>query len=170
MDALQEIIGDYEVFLDDALEQIEDKGFDINDFSQIDHLCYRTDSEQNYQEKKSELEIVANLLTESTINGRLISTYRLIEPIFYDIWRIDVIELPAPKTNSPYDEGLEHLEMVIYDDIPTFLQKYTGMPFDLKSVDRDINPEVGLKLDGCSVRFHLMSLAAVIYLEQKLEQ
>jgi predicted metalloenzyme YecM len=165
---LEDVIGDYTTFLEAVLDAVEAEGFDINDFAQIDHMCYRTSSVENYHEMQSSLEAVANLVGETTVNGRPISTYRLIEPLYHDIWRIDAIELPAPKPGKQYDEGLEHIEFVIFDDIPTFLSKYDGKPFDLRAADRGINPEIGLSLGTYQVKFHLLSLPAVVYIENKI--
>lgn len=166
---LKEIIGDYTSFIEEVLDAVEAERFDVNDFAQIDHICYRTTTFDQYREMQTALGSVANLIGETTVNGRPISTFRLIEPIYHDIWRIDAIELPAPKSDNPYEEGLEHLEFVIFDDIPNFLTKYEGKPFDLKAVDRGVNPEIGLQLgSGYAVKFHLLSLSAVHYIEQKL--
>lgn len=166
---LQDIIGDYTAFLDDLLARVAGAGFDMSDFVQIDHLCYRTTSADNYREKKAELSAVATLLRETQVNGRPIATFRLRQPIMHDAaWRIDAVELPAPKAGRAYAEGLEHVEFVLYDDIPTFLKKYEGKPFELRAADRGINPEVGLQLGDLSVKFHLLSLPTVVYLEEKL--
>jgi len=168
MSALKNIIGDHEVFLNDIISRISDEGFDMADFSQMDHMCYRTISLDNYRQKKQELGSVAKLLGETMVNNRPISTFRLFEPVIHGDWRIDAIELPAPKDGKDVAEGLEHVELVLYDDIPTFLEKYDGKPFELRASDRGINPEIGLQLGEYSVKFHLLSLPTVLYLENKL--
>lgn len=169
MTQLNHIIGDYTAFLDEILSRVEAEGFDFSDFIQIDHMCYRTVSQANYADKKAELASVAKLLGETMVNGRPISTFRLNTPVVHGAWRIDAIELPAPKANSQHAEGLEHIEFVIYDDIPTFLERYQGKPFELRAADRGINPEIGLQLDGLCVKFHLLNLPTVVYLEHKLD-
>ena len=168
MSELTAVIGDYPTFLDDILARVEHAGFDMSDFSQLDHMCYRTVSLEQYDQKKTELRKVGRLLTETVINDRPIATFRLHRPVFHGKWRIDAIELPAPKAGAAYGEGLEHIELVLYDDIPTFLHKYEGKPFEMKAANRGINPEVGLKLGEYTVKFHLLSLTTVTYLEQKL--
>lgn len=168
MSEVAAIIGDYEGFLDDILGRVTAAGFELSDFAQIDHLCYRTTSQENYIEKQTELARIAKLLGETMVNGRPISTFRLHTPILHKPWRIDAVELPAPKPNSTYPEGLEHIEFVLYDDMPTFLEKYEGQPFELHAADRGINPEIGLQLGELSVKFHLLSLPTVVYLENKL--
>ncbi len=168
MAELTQIIGDYPVFLDDILDSVKSEGFDLSDFVQIDHMCYRTTSTENYEAKKTELSSVAKLLGETLINGRPISTFRLNEPVIHSPWRIDAIELPAPKAGSEHQEGLEHIEFVLFDDFPTFLKKYEGKAFEMRAADRGINPEIGLQLGELSVKFHLLNLPTVVYLEHKL--
>ncbi len=168
MDELKQIIGDYPNFLNDILGRVIAVGFNLSDFIQIDHMCYRTMSIDNYEAKKAELPSVAKLLGETMINKRPISTFRLNEPVIHSPWRIDAIELAAPKAGSEHQEGLEHVEFVLFDDIPTFLKKYEGKPFEMRAADRGINPEIGLQLDELSVKFHLLNLPTVVYLEQKL--
>lgn len=168
MTELKQIIGDYSQFLEDILSRVTDEGFDLSDFVQIDHICYRTTSLDNYEAKKSELSQVAKLLGENMINGRPIATFRLNEPIIHSPWRIDAVELPAPKAGSEHQEGLEHIEFVLYDDIPTFLEKYKGKSFKMAAADRGVNPEIGLQLGELSVKFHLLNLPTVVYLENKL--
>ena len=144
-------------------------GFDMGDFVQMDHMCYRTMSQKNYEVKRAELTGVGRLLAESTVSGRLIAVFRLHEPVRFENWRIDVVELPAPKVGKPFVEGLEHVEFVLFDDKDDFLRKYDTMGFDLVSADRGINPEIGLKLEHCAVKFHLLNLPTVVYLEKKLD-
>ncbi len=168
MNMPESIIGPYRPFLKNILTQVKQAGFELDDFVQLDHMCYRTISLENYNQKKSALMDCATLLTETQVNGRPIATLRLHKPICYEGWRIDCIELPAPKTGDKHSEGLEHIEFVLYDPIEVFLNKYPNKHFELRSADRGINPEVGYKLNGCSVKFHCLSLQTVTYLEKKL--
>lgn len=165
---LKTIIGDYSKFLGEVLEEVEQAGFDFSDFSMIDHMCYRTDSVETYQKKKEDLKPYAKMVGETIVNGRPISTFRLNEPVIHDNWRIDALELPAPKPSKPFLNGLEHIEFVLYDDIETFMRKYADKPFELGASNRGINPEIGLKLGMYSVKFHLLGLLAVVYIENKL--
>lgn len=161
-------IGDYKSFLEDVFSEVKKAGFDFGDFVQLDHICYRTDSLENYEAKKKDFSSIGTLLTETQISGRPIATFRLFQPIRYGSWRIDAIELPAPKSDNTYPEGLEHVEFVLFDDFETFLKKYSAHNFDLKSMHRGINPEIALALGRYSVKFHLLGLLAVVYLEHKL--
>lgn len=168
MNDLQTIIGDYQAFLKQIITEIQNEGFDLSDFSQMDHICYRVSSIEVYAAKKQELTAFGKLLGETQVNGRPISTFRLFEPIRHENWRIDAIELPAPKEAVETTEGLEHVELVLFDDKEEFLKKYSHKQFELKSANRGINPEISFKLPTYTVKFHLLSLPVVVYLERKL--
>lgn len=168
MDKLQTIIGDYISFLGKIIEEIEDEGFDLADFVQMDHMCYRVMSMDHYEVKKRELAGIGKLLGETQVNGRPIAVFLLNTPVIYRNWRIDAVELPAPKPGKEVEEGLEHVELVLFDDKDVFLKKYADKSFDLKSADRGINPEITFRLPTYTVKFHLLSLPTVTYLEKKL--
>ncbi len=169
MNDLHPIIGDYEVFLQGILERVATADFDFGDFSQLDHLCFRTSSLDNYQQKKQQLSAVGELLGEVQVNARPIAVFRLHQPIRFETWRIDAIELPAPKPGQTTIEGLQHIEFVLYDSTEAFLAKYAGKKFDLAAAERGINPEIAYRFDdGSCVKFHLLSLPAVLYLQHKL--
>jgi uncharacterized protein len=168
MDELQTIIGDYQAFLKQILQEVTDAGFDLADFVQMDHMCYRVSSYEQYGVKKHELDKVGKLLGEAQVNGRPIAVFRLNKPVHIDTWRIDALEVPAPKDGIETKEGLEHVEFVLYDDKEAFLEKYSDKQFELHAADRGINPEIVFRLPTYTVKFHLLSLPTVVYLEKKL--
>ncbi|HEX3568210.1 MAG TPA: VOC family protein [Candidatus Saccharimonadales bacterium] len=168
MNELAKLIGDYETFLSEILSEVKAEGFDLHDFVQIDHLCYRAPTNDRYREMRELLSHFGTFLSENMVNGRFISTFRLHEPIVYDGWRIDALELPAPKPGDER-EGLDHIEFVLYDDLHDFLEKYKNKKFGLKAMRRKINPEVSLRLsDKHVVKFHLLSLTTVVFIENQL--
>ena len=165
---LQAIIGDYQAFLDQLLSEVGAAGFDFADFVQMDHMCYRVSTIRQYQAKKEELRTVADFLGENQVNGRPISAFRLHHPVQHGQWRIDTIELPAPKPGVPTEQGLEHVEFVLFDAMDTFLKKHPDKQFNMKAATRGINPEVAFKLPTYAVKFHLLSLPVVVFIEEKL--
>ncbi|HSX31604.1 MAG TPA: VOC family protein [Candidatus Saccharimonadales bacterium] len=168
MDPLQAIIGDYQTFLKNITAEIAAAGFDFDDFSQMDHMCYRVTTHADYKPKKQALMAVGALLGEAQVNGRSISTFRLQKPVRYDRWRIDTVELPAPKEGVYTKEGLDHVELVLYDDMQSFMAKHPDKQFKTDAIDRGVNPEISFKLPNYTVKFHLLSLPTVVYLERKL--
>jgi uncharacterized protein len=168
MDDLEDVIGDYEAFLKQLLREVEDAGFDFSDFVQMDHMCYRVPTFEKYQTKKKEFLTVGKLLGEAQVNGRPISTFRLKNPVHHDQWRIDALELPAPREGAVTSEGLEHVEFVLFDSLDNFLKKYGHKQFNMNAATRSVNPEVAFRLPSYTVKFHLLNLPTVVYLEQKL--
>jgi len=55
-------------------------GIDVSNF-QADHVCYRTDSIEQYNELVEALQSSEELLIESEIGGRMIATFKLTSPI-----------------------------------------------------------------------------------------
>jgi hypothetical protein len=60
------------------------------------------------------------------------------------------------------------VEFVLFDDKEDFLQKYAHKTFEMQSADRGINPEIAFRLPTYTVKFHLLNLPTVVYLERKL--
>lgn len=133
---------------------------------ELDHLCYRVESEDRYAVLKELLDARGALLSESMIGGRPIACYCLRDPFQFEGRRIDVLELPAPKPGSPYPEGYEHAEFVVTGDLIAFTQRYPQLAWDLSDIDKTINADVRLRFDGFSVKFHRRALADVIAKEQ----
>lgn len=165
---LKAVIGNYNIFLEQILQETREAGFDLSDFVQLDHMCYRVSSLEQYDEKKALLLNLGSLLGENMVNGRPIAVFRLYQPVICDGWRIDAVELPAPKSGEDTREGLEHVEFVLYDDKDVFLQKYAGKDFILRAADRGVNPEIGFKLPSYTIKFHLLNLPTAVYLQNKL--
>ncbi len=111
---------------------------------------------------------IAVLCGESKVQGRDIAIYELHDYIHSHGWVIPYIELPAPKEGSPYAEGLEHAEFVVVGSLARFHQKYQHLPFETKSMDRGLNPELGLKTDRAAMKFHKLQIGAVVDIESLL--
>ena len=92
-------------FLALAFAELERKNFVLEKRWPIDHLCYRTSTEDNYLIIKRLFESFSKLLIESEVNGRLISTFKLEAPIVFREWEIGLIEVPAPKKGKLVTDG-----------------------------------------------------------------
>lgn len=132
----------------------------------MDHICYRTSSLSEYHSVIEECKTFASLLIESTIGGRPICTFELNIPLHlilrdgHEIY-LDVLEIPSPKTGSDYESGLEHVEFVVLDSLSDFMMKYPNQ-WDTSALNKVVNADIRLTLEGCSVKFHNMSLKRVI--------
>jgi len=161
MKDLKEIIGDYQLFLDNIFFKIEDIDLEVDD-CELDHICYRVENIDEYNLKKEELSTLSKLLTESTVNGRNIATFKLNNPIEYKNRKIYLIELPAPKEEKNYKSGLEHIEFVTKLPLEKIVARYPHLAFETYGINKRINADVTLKLGEFSLRFHNLSLEDVI--------
>ncbi|KAN0012245.1 hypothetical protein ACTFIV_004632 [Dictyostelium citrinum] len=183
---IKEIVGDYNSFLDTIFELLIKGGFKESELKElpIDHICYRVSTNELYDEKKNQLNQLGQLLVETEIGGRMISTFKLNTPIQYKDKSIPLIELPAPKKNRINYDGLEHIEMVISEPFKSFVENHPS-PTDenskfnwvLHALKKDINPDVECEfidprikneIRTISVKFHHQPLEEVVKYEIQL--
>ena len=135
----------------------------------MDHLCYRTGSQEEYMDVKTELSTMGHLLVESLVGGRLIATYKLHNRIPLILRNgasvyLQVIEVPSPKPGRNYASGLEHVEFVV-PDLHQWQASHPLLQWDVSALIKKINPDLRLAFDGFSVKFHTQSLEKVIAME-----
>ena len=161
MPPLSKILSDPNSFLKNIFHALEKTNINVADF-ELDHICYRTLNIAQYNFLKKELNNIGELLTENQINGRPIATYKLHQPIIYKNREIYLLELPSPKKGSHYPAGFEHVEFVINTSLEKFIAAHPDIDFDKKGMSKNINPDVRIKFDNFSVKFHLYNLEYVI--------
>ncbi|HVM90767.1 MAG TPA: VOC family protein [Verrucomicrobiae bacterium] len=159
-----------EEFLTRLFHLLDEAGVDVSNL-EMDHVCYRVETLERYLALAHAWRLYAVDVHESPVNGRPISVFVLRRPLRRAGRAISVIELPAPKEGVSFREGWEHAEFVI--EGPTFnhfiaRHRHLAERFDRKSVNKSLNPELGLKLDhGIQAKFHFLPLAKVIELERQ---
>jgi len=131
----------------------------------VDHLCYRVSTLQNYESLKKEFSNFSELLIESDVNGRPIATFKLHKPILFDEWRIDLIELPAPKAGKKTIEGFEHIEVVADISFNEFKKRFSHLKLDESGLKKKFNKELEISLGERNIKFHSLSLESVVRLE-----
>ena len=131
----------------------------------IDHICYRTQSLEAYEQHKSTFLNFSQFLGEAVVSGRPISTFELKNPIWFQNRRIDLVELPAPKEGRPTQEGFEHIEVVVNDTFQNLIEKFKHHQLELKGLQKKFNQELEIVLPEGSLKFHQLSLKSVIQLE-----
>lgn len=151
-------------FLEALISEAKSMGVEFPDHC-IDHLCYRCSSQEIYQETKEEIQKYSTLLVESLIGGRNIATYKLHKPIVFENQSVDLIEVPSPKDGSPYEDGFEHFEVVIQESFQDFMQSHSDLNFSTKAMSKPINPDIKIRLNSGSIKFHHQSLEKVIEME-----
>lgn len=152
-------------FLEKVFKELNRNNFTLEEHWHIDHLCYRTSTQEHYLLAKEKFEKFSKLLIESEVNGRLISTFKLAAPIIFGDWEIDLIEVPAPKKGKVVVDGFEHFEVVSDLDFDEIKSRYKDCKFDESGLAKEFNQELEILFDGFAIKFHPLSLESVINLE-----
>lgn len=152
-------------FLREVFSRCDQLEISIPEHWDVDHLCYRVEDQQSYQQYQQFLLSIGKLLVESPVSGRMISTFQLHQPIEFRDWRIDLIELPAPKMGKVVKEGFEHLEIVCDCPLEGLASLYPQAHFDSKGLGKEFNAEYEMNLGEMNIKFHHLSLDSVIRLE-----
>ncbi len=161
MDSIQQLLGNPTPFLHRIFDYLKEEEMDVSGF-ELDHICYRVATEERYLETKQKLNDLGDLLTENNINGRPIATFKLHQSILFENRKIWCLELPSPKAGSDYPEGFEHVEFVIDEPFEDFINRYPKTAFDKKGLSKTVNPDLRLKFNDLSVKFHQHSLEYVM--------
>lgn len=155
-------------FLSEIEKLLEVHSIDVSNYY-LDHMCYRVDTKSRYSELLSIISNEGELLSESIVGGRPITTFKINCFASYLGQEISVVEIPSPKDSNLYVEGFEHVEFVIDCSLASFIKKYSEVNFDVKNIDKIINPEVRLRNseNSISIKFHTESLENIIAQEKK---
>ncbi len=124
---IKSVIGDHEFFLDQVFDNLKNVGISLDGFVELDHVAYRTESIEKYEEIKKELLSFLKPYDEVKFVGRSILVGRLERPLTYQGFQIEGIEVLAPKESNSYKNGLEHAEFVINGTLEDFRKKYDNI-------------------------------------------
>jgi predicted metalloenzyme YecM len=159
---------DAQVFLKRLFEALDLRGIQLEHHWNLDHLCYRVSSLEDYNKYKEYLHAFGEFLVESNVNGRPIATYKLSHPISFQHWQIYLVELPAPKAGKKTIDGFEHAEVVCDISFEEIKKRFSAESFDESGTKKDINPELELMLDDIALKFHHDTLESIIAHEKSL--
>ena len=113
---------------EDAIEQVEVfiRTNELEGKIQLDHLCFKCESHQEFVEVREMLEEKSIYLYESWISDRLIALLKLEEPITTSFGPIACIELQDQKPAGTQKSGFAHVEaypVERYDDVIEFMKE-----------------------------------------------
>jgi predicted metalloenzyme YecM len=148
----------------------------------ICHACVRIKNPDNVTELKENVSEVGKIISSAIVNGREILIIQLDIPLTVGGWSVYGIELPYPKQNHSYEDGLEHVEFVlsgientmdavrekvlaIMKDVPleALKQKYSYSEDEPQAEgDQKPNPTISIKVDGIGIKFHALSIQDVV--------
>jgi predicted metalloenzyme YecM len=160
------MIKNLESFFDNLKNEVERTGLEFKSDWFIDHICFRTSSLKEYKDVVLHYTNEHELLIESPVGGRLISTFRLNQPLLFMGYQIPLIEIPMPKEGRVTRSGYEHIEIVITESFKELQAGYPEVKFLTHALKKEINPELEIEMKDCSIKFHHQSLEEVIRFEK----
>jgi predicted metalloenzyme YecM len=157
-DPVGDIIGDYRAFAAQQRDRLLARGIDIRPYA-LSHLAVRVADWDQYVHCRTLLErhAIANL--ENVWNGRPISKILLATPLeVLDGMSVPLIELIPPVHQRVYRMGLEHLGVVVGEEVDAFSRQHrealTGQQFQSAGFE----PYYVLFEDFTHVKFYRISL------------
>lgn len=158
---LDTLLGPVIPFVERIVSELEACGLIIDAPIAFDHLCFRTQSNEQYQALCQQLVSHGHPLVEGMIGARPIITYVLNEPIVTPTWSIPCLEVAAPKAGRYHQAGLEHIEWVV-PSLHAIIADNPTLVFKTDNINNLRNPDIALLLNSGQVKFHTRALAQVI--------
>ncbi len=107
-------------------------GLKLNDFS-IDHLCFRSNNQNDFIKYKKYREQQSLLYSQSFFKNRSFFFYLLKTPIKYKNNNIYYVEYSSPLQNEKYETGFQHIELLVWDNFKLNINKNRSISKDWKS-------------------------------------
>ena len=157
-DPIAEVIGDYRAFAATQRDRLIARGIDIAPYA-LSHLAVRVPDWDLYVHQRTLLERHATANSEGVWNGRPISKIVLAEPLeVLDGTPVSLIELIPPVHQRVYRMGLEHLGVVVGDDVDAFSRNHRAALTGQQFQSADCAPYYVLFEDFTHVKFYRWSL------------
>jgi predicted metalloenzyme YecM len=157
-DPIADIIGDYRAFAAMQRDRLVVLGIDIAPYA-LSHLAVRVADWDLYVHQRTLLERHASANSENVWNGRPISLIVLTEPLdVLDGTPVSLIELIPPVHQRVYRMGLEHLGVVVGEDVDDFSRVHRAALTGQQFQSPDVEPYYVLFEDFTHVKFYRVSL------------
>jgi predicted metalloenzyme YecM len=157
-DPIADIIGDYRAFAAMQRDRLLARGIDIRPYP-LSHLAVRVADWDLYVHQRTLLERHARANSENVWNGRPISLIVLTEPLdVLDGTPVSLIELIPPVHQRVYRMGLEHLGVVVGDEVDDFSRVHRAALTGQQFQSPDVEPYYVLFEDFTHVKFYRRSL------------
>jgi len=164
-DPVGDIIGDYRAFVGRQHDRLLARGIDIRPYP-LSHLAFRVPEWDQYVHLRTLLERHATASAENVWNGRPISMILLATPLeVLDGMSVPLIELIPPVHQRVYKMGLEHLGVVIGDEVDAFSREHRAALTGQQFQSADNEPYYVLFEDFTHVKFYRRSLHDVRVLQ-----
>ena len=129
----------------------------------LDHIAYTTSTATEYERIKKEWGRHGKFVHEAIVDGRRVGIMKLVKPLQFRKFQIDVLEVIEPKKDQLMTSGCEHGEFVIEEGFAKFVKKYPDLDWDRKSMDNEKFPNLKLRLsERLVVKFHPKGILEMI--------
>lgn len=156
-DPVEDIIGDYKAFAAQQRDRLLSRGIDIRPFT-LSHICYRVAEWDEYVRVRGLLERHAVANRESVWNGRPMSLIVFDQLEVLDGKALPMIELIPPVHQRVYKMGLEHLGVVVGDEVDAFSREHRAALTGQQFQSADVEPYYILFEDFTQVKFYRVGL------------
>jgi predicted metalloenzyme YecM len=157
-DPVGDIIGDYRAFATQQCDRLLALGIDIRPYP-LSHIAFRVPEWSQYVHVRTLLERHATSNLENVWNGRPISKIVLAESlVVLDGALMPMIELIPPVHQRVYKMGLEHLGVVVGEDVDAFSRQHRAALTGQQFQSADNEPYYVLFEDFTHVKFYRRSL------------
>jgi predicted metalloenzyme YecM len=164
-DPVGDIIGDYRAFAALQRDRLRDRGIDIGPYT-LSHLAFRVPEWDQYVHVRGLLERHARANSENVWNGRPISIILLATPLtVLDGMTVPAIELIPPVHQRVYKMGLEHLGVVVGEDVDAFSRQHRAALTGQQFQSAENEPYYVLFEDFTHVKFYRRSLHDSVVLQ-----
>jgi predicted metalloenzyme YecM len=164
-DPIADIIGDYWGFAAMQRDRLDGLGIDISPYP-LSHLAVRVADWDLYVHQRTLLERHASANSENLWNGRPISMIVLAEPLdVLDGTPVSLIELIPPVHQRIYRMGLEHLGVVVGEEVDDFSRVHRAALTGQQFQSPEVEPYYVLFEDFTHVKFYRRSLYDGVQLE-----
>jgi predicted metalloenzyme YecM len=164
-DPIGDVIGDYRAFAALQRDRLAERGIDIAPY-ELGHLAFRVPEWDQYVHIRTLLERHAVANVEGYWNGRPMSMIVPADPLqVLDGKVIQLIELIPPVHQRVYKMGIEHLGVVVGEDVDDFSRRHRAALTGQQFQNEWNEPYYVLFEDFTHVKFHRRALRAVVELQ-----
>ena len=158
-------LGDYKQFYSSIEDELQKLDIDISG-REMSHLGYKTASLDSYNSLSEQILPLCSEYLENEHNGRPILKAILTKPLELDIGVcVSLIELMPPKPGKEYEDGLEHLGIVLSNELSEFENMFKDKITEIQDQGPFCQPACILFENGTRVKFYEYSLRQAIELE-----
>ena len=110
---------------------------ELKDDAFPDHICFKCDSKEMFEEIRELLEKEAKFVYQANISGRRIAMIKLGEGFKTTLGEISVLELSDQKPDNSQIAGFDHIEIYPKElSFEDFVQKIENAGVEMKKIER----------------------------------